>query len=151
MPKKGGPDTPLETIDTREARRAMSKNGFWYGYLNAGGKSFAVLRDPELDTGNRKTVYLFHLERNAIIEYNREIVETKLSDLDGEAEEMTATLEAAYAEARQVFGHARPFVPAATETPNKVATPAVEEVDPDGYVDDEDLDTDGLDLDEEET
>ena len=129
----------------------MSKNGFWYGYLNAGDKSSAVLRDPELDTGNRKTVYLFNLERNAIIEYNREIVEPKLSDLNGQADDMTATLEAAYAGARRAFGHARPFVPSATETPMKAATPAVEEEDLDGYVDDEDLDTDGLDLDEEET
>jgi len=129
----------------------MSKNGFWYGYLNAGGKSSAVLSDPELDTGNRKTIYLFNLERNAIIEYNREIVEPKLSDLNGEAEDMTATLEAAYVEARKAWGHGRPPAPAATETTVKVATPAVEEEDLDDYVDDEDLDTDGLDLDEEET
>jgi len=129
----------------------MSKNGFWYGYLNAGGKSSAVLSDPELDTGNRKTIYLFNLERNAIIEYNREIVEPKLSDLNGEAEDMTIALEAAYVRARKAFGRARPIAPAPAESTNKAATPAVEEDDLDDYVDDEDLDTDGLDLDEEET
>lgn len=129
----------------------MSKNGFWYGFLNAGGKSSAVLRDPELETGNRKTIYLFNLERNAIIEYNREIVEPKLSDLNGEAADMTATLEVAYAEARKAFERPRPPEPAVAEPPMKAATPAIEEEDLDDYLDDENLDTDGLDLDEEET
>ena len=60
---------------------SKSKNGFWYGYLEAGDKSTAVLRDPELDTGNKKTVFLFNLARKQILEYTLAIVEPKLRGL----------------------------------------------------------------------
>ncbi len=79
----------------------MKKSGFWLGYLDAGSKSSAVLRDADLDTGNPKTVFLFNLERDAIIEYSREIVDAKLRQLSGDEIHLAPRLKSAYAAARK--------------------------------------------------
>jgi hypothetical protein len=81
----------------------MSKNSFWYGYLEAGDKSSAVLRDPDLDTGNRKTVFLFNLARNRILEYNVEVVEPKLRPLADTERDLIGKLESAFQAARRDF------------------------------------------------
>ena len=58
-------------------------NKFWCGFLDAGSKSSPVLLDHKLDTGNPKTVYMFNLKSERIIEYNRQIAEPKLRELKG--------------------------------------------------------------------
>ena len=85
----------------------MSKNSFWYGYLEAGDKSTAVLRDPALETGNDKTVFLFNLARNRILEYNLEIVEPKLRPLREAEKDLVGALESAFQAARREFAAAR--------------------------------------------
>jgi hypothetical protein len=82
----------------------MAKHSIWCGYLEAGQKSSAVVRDDQLDTGNPDTIYLFNMARNEIIPYNRAIVEPKLRELTAaEGEEIGAELRAAYLRARKQF------------------------------------------------
>ncbi|HEY9198493.1 MAG TPA: hypothetical protein VIR60_03935 [Gammaproteobacteria bacterium] len=86
---------------------AKNKGPLWYGYLEAGNKSSAVIRDDRLDTGSRKTVFLFNLERKQIIEYTREIVDPKLRELKSSEAKLIDELNAAYTEARRAFKHAQ--------------------------------------------
>lgn len=81
----------------------MSNHQIWYGFLEAGAKRTAVLRDPRLNTGNPQTVYLFNLARGKILEYSRNIVEPKLRELTSKENTIVAQLKAAFAEARRDF------------------------------------------------
>lgn len=84
---------------------SAKQKGLWYGFLNAGDKSTPVVRDERLDTGNAKTLFLFNLARQQILEYTREIVEPKLRELKTGETDLDA-LSAAYSEARRNFKHA---------------------------------------------
>ncbi|MDR2877140.1 MAG: hypothetical protein LBV36_03760 [Chromatiales bacterium] len=81
----------------------MAKNSIWCGFLDAGAKSSAVVRDERLDTGNPETIYLFNLARNEIIQYNRAIVEPKLRELSTDECDNIVELKAAYLRARRHF------------------------------------------------
>lgn len=81
----------------------MSEKECWYGYLEAGPKSSLVALDPSLSTGNSKTVYLFNLERQRILEYSRAVVDSKLRPLRPDERPLAATLQAAYAQAKSGF------------------------------------------------
>ena len=83
------------------------KGPLWFGYLEAGNKSSAVVRDDRLDTGSRKTVFLFNFERKQIIEYTREIVDPKLRELKPAETKLIEELTGAYNEARRAFKHAQ--------------------------------------------
>lgn len=82
-----------------------NKGHLWYGYLEIGEKSTAVIRDEQLDTGNGKTLFLFNLARGQILEYTREIVEPKLRELKPSESGKVDELNAAYAEARRNLQH----------------------------------------------
>lgn len=75
----------------------------WYGYLEAGKKSTAVLLDRSLNTGNPDTLYLFNLARGEILEYSRKIVEPKLRELKGKEIDLTGDLKTGYETARGQF------------------------------------------------
>jgi hypothetical protein len=85
------------------ANTSKNKASLWYGYLNAGERSSAVLRDAHLDTGNPKTLYLFNLVRGEILEYAREVVEKKLRELKSAESGYIAELDAGYKKARRNF------------------------------------------------
>ena len=85
------------------ARTAKKSSPVWYGFLQAGDRSSPVIRDDRLDTGNRKTMYLFNLSRNMILEYSREVVEPKLRDLKPDESSTISQLDAAYKKARRSF------------------------------------------------
>ncbi len=85
------------------ARTAKKNSPVWYGFLQAGDRSSPVIRDDRLDTGNRKTMYLFNLNRNLILEYSREVVEPKLRDLKPDESVTISELDAAYKKARRNF------------------------------------------------
>jgi hypothetical protein len=85
------------------ARTAKKSSPVWYGFLQAGDRSSPVIRDDRLDTGNRKTMYLFNLSRNSILEYSREVVEPKLRDLKPDEAATISELDAAYKKARRNF------------------------------------------------
>lgn len=81
----------------------MNDKQMWYGYLEAGTKSSAVLLDRTLNTGNPDTLYLFNLARGEILEYSRKIVEPKLRELKGKETELVDSLKQAYDGARSAF------------------------------------------------
>lgn len=81
----------------------MSEKDCWYGYLEAGPKSSLVVMDPSLSTGNTKTLYLFNLERQRILEYSRTVVDAKLRALRPDERPLVAGLQAAYAQAKSGF------------------------------------------------
>ena len=82
---------------------SKTKNPLWYGHLEAGNRSSAVIRDERLDTGSTKTVFLFNLARGEILEYSRDVVEPKLRELKPSEAKTIKKLDAAYAEARRNF------------------------------------------------
>src|SRR3569832_2979441 len=81
----------------------------WYGYLEAGKKSTAVLLDRSHNTGNSDTLYLYNLTRGEILENSRKIVEPTLRELKGKETALTDTLQTAYETARCFFS-SRVFV-----------------------------------------
>jgi len=85
------------------ANTSRSKASRWYGFLNAGARSSAVLRDARMDTCNPKTVYLFNLVRSEILEYAREVVEKKLRELKPAESGFITELDAGYRKARRNF------------------------------------------------
>jgi len=85
------------------AKTAKKTAPVWHGFLEAGARSSPVIRDDRLDTGSHKTVYLFNLARNSILEYSREVVGPKLRELKPEESAAIAELDAAYKKARRSF------------------------------------------------
>lgn len=81
----------------------MSKESLWFGYLEIGDKSSPVAQDPKLSTGKADTLYLFNLQRNAIIEYKRDIVESKLRPLNGNEADITKELKKAFKKVAKEF------------------------------------------------
>ena len=79
------------------------KNPLWYGYLEAGNRSSPVIRDERLETGSTKTVFLFNLARREILEYSRDVVESKLRELKSSDTKTIKELDEAYTEARRNF------------------------------------------------
>jgi len=129
----------------------MSKNGFWYGYLEAGDKSTAVLRDSELDTGNKKTVFLFNLARKQILEYTLAIVEPKLRGLKTSEQALIEEIDGAYPSARKGFVAARRSMTIPDSGPAPKRAEKAPEDDFDLEEAEEDADTEPLmDEDEEE-
>lgn len=78
-------------------------NDIWYGFLEAGEKSSPVLIDPNLDTGNSKTVYMYNLNSQRIIEYKREIAEPKLRTLSEQEAAVMKALKQGYDAIRMEF------------------------------------------------
>jgi hypothetical protein len=115
-----------------------------------------VVLDPSLLTGNEQTIYLYNQQRNQIIEYRRDIVETKLRELNSEEAKTAKALQQAYTEARSGFA---PRGAAILEIPERAApakpapAPARSSDDDDddvGFVDDNDLLDDDDDDDSDE-
>lgn len=135
----------------------MSNNNIVCKYLEAGAKSSAVVLDPSLHTGNEQTIYLYHQQRNQIIEYRRDIVESKLRDLNSDEAKAAKALQQAYEQARPGFtprGAAVLDIPEKSSAPAK-PTPAAARSDSDDaddvdFVDDNDLLDDEDDDDEDE-
>lgn len=81
----------------------MSNTKLQFKYLDAGAKSSPVVHDPSLSTSNSQTLYLYHHQRNQIIEYRRDIVETKLRDLSAIEKKELKALEKGFQQARSSF------------------------------------------------
>lgn len=81
----------------------QSDDGVWVGFLQAGEKSSPVVRDPSLDTGKASSIYLFNLQRRAILEYQLAVVEGKLRELTEAEAEVVDQLREAFREARASF------------------------------------------------
>ena len=81
----------------------MSEQKCWFGYLDAGDKSSAVVRDDSLVTGDHETIYLYNLQRDAIVEYKKAIVEPKLRELKAKEQDQVAALQKAFRKVRNSF------------------------------------------------
>ena len=58
----------------------MKDKHLWVGYLTLANKKILVASDDRVDTGNRKTIFLYNQDRNELVEYSREIIQSKLKD-----------------------------------------------------------------------
>jgi hypothetical protein len=119
------------------------ENQLWYGFLEAGPKSTAVLIDANLSTGNPDTLYVFNLARGKILEYSRALVEPKLRELDGGDTSLIDQLEAGFTGARDAFQPRVQAVAPVAETARAVPsdpTPVEETLSEDADADDEELD-----------
>lgn len=129
-------------------RTGMSNKNIWIGYLDAGSKSSPVLIDQGLDTGNQKTQYIFNLNRGEVIEYNRDVVGTKLRELLPEENGYIKELKAVYNKVQKEFTPRTRRSRAISEsTPT---SPTVNYTDYDDEDIDIDVDSDDLDIDEED-
>jgi hypothetical protein len=81
----------------------MAKTPIWCGYLEAGDRSSAVLRDNRMETGNPKTIYLYNLARDEILQYSRDLVEPKLREFRDNESDIAEELKNAYTKARRTF------------------------------------------------
>ncbi len=130
----------------------MSNNNLECKYLEAGAKSSAVVLDPSLSTSNDQTVYLYHQQRDQIIEYRRDIVEAKLRALNGDEQKEAESLQQSYQQARASFtprGAAAESIPEHAPPPKASASSSSGDDDSDddiGLIDDSDL----LDTDEDD-
>lgn len=82
---------------------AGKKSKLWFGFLEAGSKGSPVVRDDEIDTGHPRTLYLFNFMKGKILEYQRDIVEIKLRELNPEELTLIPELRTAYAAVREGF------------------------------------------------
>lgn len=132
----------------------MSDNTLWYGYLEAGERSSAVAIDNRLNTGDPTTVYVFNLQRGAILEYKRAIVEPKLRELKAAEKGLEAELKSAYRKARNGFiprGAKIANVPEkGRPAPTKTAAVATADFGTDEYDEDAFIDDAGGDDDDDE-
>ena len=124
------------------------KSKIWYGYLEAGPKSSAVLMDPKLDTGNANTMYLYNLHRNQILEYKRELIEPKLRELNGKDTVVLDELKKAFDKAVKDFSPRNNSSKTIADSPATVSPKKMQlpEIDLDNVDDDIDIDDD-IDLD----
>ncbi len=81
----------------------MAENHLWFGYLEAGEKSSPVVMDNRLSTGQSDTIYVYNHRRGAILEYKREIAESKLRELKADEKGLTGELNTAYRKVRNGF------------------------------------------------
>ncbi|MDH5179998.1 MAG: hypothetical protein OEY07_10045 [Gammaproteobacteria bacterium] len=58
----------------------MSDKHLWVGYLTLGGKQILVAGDDRVETRNHKTMYLYNQDRDAIVEYSKDVIQAKLAD-----------------------------------------------------------------------
>jgi len=109
---------------------AAKRNSLWFGYLEAKEKGSPVVRDTSMGTGNPTTIYLFNLKKGQILEYRRDIVESKLRELTDEETETVTELRKAFQKARNGFtprALLRP--PAPPQRPKPEPEPELPEVD----------------------
>lgn len=111
---------------------AAKKNTLWFGYLEAGEKGSAVVRDSTMDTGTTATIYLYNHHKGRILEYRREIVEPKLRDLNGDETALVKELRKSFDNVRSSFTPRVTVRPApAPRKPDPEPEPEVPEFDDD--------------------
>ena len=76
----------------------MKDKHLWFGYLQAGDKSSLVVQDSRVESGDKRSIYLYNHLRKEMVEYRRDIIEPKLRE--AKADEFNADeLSNAYLEA----------------------------------------------------
>jgi len=55
-----------------------ANNVFWFGYLETANGKTLVVRNVLVDAEDKKSLFLYNAQRDALVEYKREIIEPKL-------------------------------------------------------------------------
>ena len=76
----------------------MSKHKLWYGFLEAGEKSSPVAIDRNMETGDKKTVYIYNHNKKEILKYVRELAEPKLRELTAEEKQLEGSMKKGFSE-----------------------------------------------------
>jgi len=130
----------------------MGNDTLSFGYLEAGKKSSLVVMDHSLSTGHPRTVYVYNYVRGKILEYRRDIIESKLRELEGDERELVQQLKQAYYHARQGFdprGARIASIPERSEPPPSTQEQLDPEVPDEDYDEHLALDEDDFDEDDE--
>jgi hypothetical protein len=94
----------------------MSKHKLWYGFLEAGEKSSPVAIDRNMETGDKKTVYIYNHKKQEILKYVRELAEPKLRELTAEEKQLEGSLKKGFTESLDTIKFK---VPKALNIPDK--------------------------------
>ena len=120
----------------------MSKQKLWYGFLEAGNKSSAVVIDHSMDTGDKNTLFIYNHNRQEILKYVRELAEPKLRELTAKEKELESALKKGFSEAFKTLKYplAKTFdSPAKAKPSPKADTPKEEPEVEISEMDDEDI------------
>ncbi|MGB0893398.1 MAG: hypothetical protein ACPGUD_03255 [Parashewanella sp.] len=83
---------------------SMTKQPLWYGELRSPRGNAIVIHDQALPDASPGRIYLYNSNRQAIIEYVKDIVESNLHDLDEQALQQAKSQHSqAWTLARQEF------------------------------------------------
>ncbi len=93
----------------------MSKQNLWYGFLEAEERSSPVIIDNSMDTGEKRTVFIYNHSKKEILKYVREVVEPKLRELTDKEKELEASMKKGFTESLKTFNN---------KVPNLLAVPA---------------------------
>ena len=99
----------------------MKDKHLWFGYLQAGDKSSLVVQDSRVESGDKRSLYLYNHLRKQMVEYRRDIIEPKLRDAQPEefnAEELTRAYQQALRQAKPILYHAL-FAPGSRAPSNR--------------------------------
>lgn len=66
----------------------MNKVDTWYGEIQSTKGNILVIRDSELPAANKGRMYLYNVERDALVEYDEAIVSPKLVELGEEERQL---------------------------------------------------------------
>lgn len=114
-------------------------SGVWYGELRATKGNTTVIRDDELPEANKGRIYLYNTERDAIIQYDENIVCEKLFPLDAEqAAQAKAEYQSQWEAAKKALVGRSRKPSANQETPAKAAVAELLPTDDDDTLDDDD-------------
>lgn len=112
----------------------------WYGEIQSTKGRIIVIRDDELPVANKGRMYLYNVDRDAIIEYDEAIVSPKLLELsEEEQKQVKAKHTKAWEAARKQFIRAHTKTSATTAT-RKMDSSDLMPTDDDDTSDDDDDD-----------
>lgn len=92
--------------------------GTWYGEIQSSRGNIMVIRDNQLPPANKGRMYLYNVDRDAVIEYDETIVTPKLVELSEEdKQQVKAKHTKAWEAARKQF--VRAHTKTSTTTTNR--------------------------------
>ena len=117
----------------------MKNKHLWVGYLTLPDKKKTlVASDERVETGKPKTIFLYNLERDQIVEYGREIIQPKLKNAP-EADYDVAKMTTSY---KKALKRKLPNLYRVIFSPTTSVSAPVKEPEPTVISDDDDIDID---------
>ena len=125
----------------------MSKHKLWFGILEAGSKSSPVAIDRNMESNEKNSIFIYNHNRKEILKYSRDVVESKLRELNAKEKELETELKKGFSDSLKTFKYKIPKISdtatksaAASNVKKPVEEPEVEisDVDDDDSWDDSD-------------